>query len=73
MKGSIEWLPQNNEMSAWEEANRLVTVDVMADARSIYKIETGKACNNNAMRMCLQRAIYELLIKDKNVRNIFKE
>jgi hypothetical protein len=73
MKGSIEWVPLHNEITLWEQAADLITDDIMADARAIYKIETGKACSNNAMKICLQRAVYALLTENRNVRNIFKE
>jgi len=50
-----------NDAPLWARAKALVDKDVMAEARRIYKAETGKACSNAGMEQCLRVAIFNLL------------
>lgn len=63
------WVPHSADLALINLIDKIVTKDVMAEARTIYKNETGKACNNFAMERCLKMAVEQvLLIVDHTVK-----
>lgn len=55
--GNINWVPTTEQLQLRNLSGKIVNRNMMAEARAIYKAETGKACNNSAMERCLRMAV----------------